>query len=160
MKKRRTPRFRLHRGFLPLALCLAAGAPAAAQEPIPPDIERLLRTPPLSGGPDTPGWILAGQGIFYTGGNVGVGYSQPMFPLIVGSVGDRAVVGQSTAPSGIAYGGVFASLSPAGRGVYGLAAATSGTTYGVQGQSLSPDGSGLFGVVTLQSGRGVGVRGH
>src|SRR5690348_4362125 len=105
----------------PLILCLACGAPCAAQ--VPPGIQSLLQTQPLSGGPDNPGWIFNGPDIYYSGGKVGIGVGFPVVPLHVATTGDRALAAQSTTLLGISYGGVFTVLSPDGRAVYGLAAA-------------------------------------
>jgi hypothetical protein len=56
----------------------------------------------------------------------------------------RAIYGEATAPSGIAYGGRFQAASPSGRGLYGLAASTSGSPIGVYGACNSTLGFGVY----------------
>ena len=92
------------------AVLAALAAPAHAQVGrLPADLEQALHFPPDPGAPDSTGWLLNGADIFFTGGNVGVGIGVPAFPFHVVNGSDRAVVGQSTASTGIAYGGVFTS---------------------------------------------------
>lgn len=61
-------------------------------------------------------------------------------------VGDAALVGQAS--------------DPTGRGVYGKAIATSGINVGVFGTTASASGRGVFGKATKTSGSGQGVRGE
>src|SRR5262245_14491529 len=108
----------------PLLLALACGAPCAAQSGLPPGIQELLHTQPLVGGLDTPGWLVNGQDIYFSGGHVGVGIGFPAFPVHIASATDRALAAQSMSLVGITYGGIFTTLSPDGRAVYGLSAST------------------------------------
>lgn len=75
---------------------------------------------------------------------------------ISGTAKAGAVVGYSSLPDGIAYGGDFRSVSTSGRGVLGNASATSGVTYGGLFQSFSTSGRGVAGIAAATSGFSVG----
>lgn len=75
---------------------------------------------------------------------------------ITGTAKAGAVVGYSSTPDGIAYGGDFRSVSTSGRGVLGNASATSGVTYGGLFQSFSTSGRGVAGIAASTSGFSVG----
>ena len=55
----------------------------------------------------------------------------------------NTVFGQSTAPTGIAYGGYFTAASNQARGFYGYASSPNGLTYGGFFQTASDSGRGV-----------------
>ncbi len=110
-------------------------------------------------------WTVAGNGIYYDAGYVGVGTDSPNYPLhvadwsstpvIVGDNRNEVTVGQLGANEAGVYGEAGQTWA---KGVYGLATGTSQTNYGVYGESASNSGYGVFGQVTGSSG--CGVRGN
>ncbi len=75
---------------------------------------------------------------------------------ITGTAKAGIMVGYSSTPTGIAFGGDFRSASTSGRGVLGNASATSGVTYGGLFQSFSTTGRGIAGIAVATSGFTVG----
>ncbi|HWP31659.1 MAG TPA: hypothetical protein VNK96_08055 [Fimbriimonadales bacterium] len=105
-------------------------------------------------------WQATGNHIFYNAGNVGIGTSNPFYPLHVHSATSSiAIYVLQSANSGDTYGVVGQSYSTSGRGVVGSATAGSGTTYGVYGLNSSTSGYGVYGLATATSGSNTGVYG-
>lgn len=130
-------------------------------------------------------WVPAGNNIYFSMGNVGIGSTTPSYPLyvvgsgqasIVGttatasgvsigvwgqssSTNGRGVYGYATASTGGSYGGLFRTLSNQGIGVFALADSATGATAGIRGQAASPGGSGLVGTATSTTGQTNGVLG-
>lgn len=75
---------------------------------------------------------------------------------INGTAKAGTVVAYSSAPSGIAYGGDFRSVSNQGRGVLGNASSPTGVTYGGLFQSASSTGRGVAGISSATTGIAVG----
>lgn len=105
-------------------------------------------------------WTVAGANIYYTAGRVGIGTSNPGYPLEVRGAAQRAIYSYNTSTSGTVYGVYGLTKSTAGRGLFGWANASSGTTYGVFGQASSTAGRGVHGVNTATSGTNYGVFGQ
>jgi len=91
--------------------------------------------------------------------NVGIGVTDPLYPIHVETAGIRAIFGESTTPTGFAAGVYGQSASTSGQGLYGVATATSGDTNGVQGFNQSTSGRGVFGRAGAASGDTYGVFG-
>jgi hypothetical protein len=72
----------------------------------------------------------------------------------------KAVYGSASSTTGATYGGYFESFSSLGTGVRGRAAASTGATNGVYGNSVSPSGIGVYGKATASSGTATGVWGE
>ncbi|MEQ1932623.1 MAG: hypothetical protein ABL962_01905 [Fimbriimonadaceae bacterium] len=75
---------------------------------------------------------------------------------ITGTARAGVMVGYSTTPTGIAFGGDFRSASTSGRGVLGNASATTGATYGGLFQSFSNAGRGVAGIAQNATGNTYG----
>ncbi len=105
-------------------------------------------------------WEITGSNIFYTAGNVGVGTSTPTHALHAVTEGERAIFGDNTATSGVAYGVYGRCTSTDGRGLSGMAMASSGTTYGVYGRSYSTSGRAVYGNASAPTGSTHGVYGR
>jgi hypothetical protein len=94
-----------------------------------------------------------------------VGYSSTPTGIAFGgdfrsaSTGGRGVLGNASATTGATYGGLFQSFSNAGRGVAGIAQNATGNTYGGFFSSLSVAGYGVYGQATAASGTTYGVYG-
>lgn len=104
-------------------------------------------------------WALNGSNISYTAGNVGIGVSNPDYPLEV-TTGSavRTISGLSTyIHAGGA--GVYGESSSEGAGVLGKATASSGATMGVRGEATSTEGIGVRGYAGATSGTPTGVSG-
>lgn len=131
------------------------------------------------------GYFLGGRNYFE--GKVGIGVSNPDYPLHIESesplaaiyvkstsaIGTtwgihvesvssqgRAVYGFATASSGINIGVYGRTNSTSGRAVYGYASQTTGTTFGVYGESNSVNGTAVYGKATQISGSNYGVLGE
>jgi len=79
------------------------------------------------------------------GGNVGIGTTQPGYPLHVETdTSSAAIYGYYQLTNGLSAGVWGQSDSSAGRGVYGFAAADSGENVGVYGQSQSSAGYDFY----------------
>lgn len=98
-------------------------------------------------------WSTAGNRIYYSAGNVGIGVNNPIFNLDVRGTGQRVISGYNTTQSGNVYGFVGNILSDAGAGVWGFSTAALGTGYGVYGQSHSDKGSGVVGYADANTWR-------
>ncbi|MFM9994238.1 MAG: hypothetical protein ACKVU4_00390 [Phycisphaerales bacterium] len=110
--------------------------------------------PPGPIGPEGPAgpsgaspFTLNGTSAYYTAGNVGIGTTNPGFPLTVESSGNPDAA-------------LFLTDSPTGRGVYAVNGSPTGVAYGVQGHSMSTTGSGVHGLSNANTGSGTGVSGH
>lgn len=117
--------------------------------------------------PTSPGTIQSGNinisGVAKAGAVVG--YSSTPTGIAFGgdfrSVSDqgRGILGNASSPTGATYGGLFQAASNAGRAVAGIASATAGTTYGGFFSSASSIGRGVYGQATSASGLNFGVYG-
>jgi hypothetical protein len=132
-------------------------------------------------------WTPNGPNLFFTGGNVSIGTTNPAHRLFVvssgtqtavvgsnaaqavvaigvqgqsSSINGRGVYGFATSQVGAAYGGLFRTLSNSGIGVFAIADAAGGPTIGVRGQSASTAGTGVWGVAAAGTGDNAGVRGQ
>lgn len=106
---------------------------------------------------DGPGacFVSGGSGC-YAPTLIGIGLSNPAYPLHVATNGQwaavfqgvgansRGVFGTALSPTGVNYGGFFTAASTQGIGVYGKAVATSGANIGVKGESSSAAGWGGY----------------
>ncbi len=105
-------------------------------------------------------WSENGSDIYYTAGNVGIGYNIPTVPLYVQGDDSTTIFAnnQSTGSSG---NGVEAQTSAtSAAGVVGRNNSTSGYTAGVAGYAYSQNGSGVSGQNGASSGSAVGVSGR
>ena len=98
-------------------------------------------------------WTTVGSNIYYSAGNVGVGTSNPIFPVDARGSGPRVISAYNTTPTGYVYGMVGNIISNAGTGVWGFSGAPVGTGYGVYGLSNSDKGNGVVGYAAANSGR-------
>ncbi|MFT5423865.1 MAG: hypothetical protein ACI89L_001656 [Phycisphaerales bacterium] len=130
----------------------------------------------VQGDPGTPGdshWSLNGAATYYTAGEVGIGITNPGFPLHVladglgGPViyaeatgeGSTGVWGKATGTTYISKGVRGDSASVTGIGVYGFASSLTGFANGVMGNTHSVDGAGVYGIASNSNGRNYGVYG-
>ncbi len=104
-------------------------------------------------------WKQAGNAVYFSGGNVGIGTAQPATPLHVRGADDAVVYVQDTSSSAESFGVVGETISTTGTGVYGVANASTGLTVGVIGEASSTDGTGVFGGAGATSGDAWGVWG-
>jgi hypothetical protein len=107
-------------------------------------------------------------------GNVGVGVTNPAFPLHIATPSSAPVTvfAQNTQTNGFAIRGAATATGGTGRGlsgtsdaflgsgVFGHATSTSGTNYGVQGRTESVTGRGVYGEATVTTGANSGVYGR
>ena len=106
------------------------------------------------GPPGSSTFSLNGNKAYYSAGNVGIGTSNPAFPLTVSNATAlTAINGAALAPSGYTTGVKGFTLSELGTGVHGY-----GRGRGVYGETST--GVGVSGVSASQSGSGTGVYGH
>lgn len=75
---------------------------------------------------------------------------------VSGNIRAGTIIGYSTQPTDIAYGGDFRSVSTQGRGVLGNASSPIGVTYGGLFQSASNQGRGIAGITSSLTGPTVG----
>jgi hypothetical protein len=78
-------------------------------------------------------------------GPIGLSIHNTGTALDVESASATAVIGDSSATSGVTNGVWGRSLSTVGRGVHGQSIAATGPAYGVYGTAASPDGTGVYG---------------
>ncbi len=107
-----------------------------------------------------------------TNGLLGIGSSNPIYPLTVVSgylcgifsesliENGYGIIGYNSSPTGINYGVTGESVSPNGLGIFGLASSATGQNFGVYGKSQSSQGYGLFGFATATEGANYGVAGR
>jgi endosialidase-like protein/collagen triple helix repeat protein len=123
------------------------------------------------GPPGDSHWLMNGTATYYNAGNVGIGTSNPQYPLHVVASGNRnSIVVQSAGPvdaiwsfsgssTGDASGGKFISASNEGSGVKGDASSQTGLNYGGQFTTASNAGIGVYGIATSFTGVNYGVFG-
>ena len=105
-------------------------------------------------------WTLNGSNISYTAGNVGIGLSNPSYPLEVATgSATRAISALSTYTDTGGAGLYGESRSTDGSGVLGKATAGSGSPVGVRGDATSTEGIGVRGYAGATSGTPTGVFG-
>ena len=105
-------------------------------------------------------FVLVGNDAIYEQGRLGVGIAAPAAGLHALTAGtEPALLGQSTATTGVAIAVQGRIQSSGGTGVLGQATGSSGTTYGVRGTTSSSGGRGVAGQAIGQSGAGIGVDG-
>lgn len=105
-------------------------------------------------------WTVAGTRIYYNAGNVGIGTTNPAYPLDVRTTALRAIFANNTAATGTTYAVFGQSSSTAGRALFGFANAGNGTTYGMFGQANSTAGRGVYGFAQATTGTNYGVFGR
>jgi hypothetical protein len=140
-----------------LTLCLLVAATGSAQTSRSSSSEEI-------GGSGTSNFVpiftgahrLGNSKIFQAGGNIGIGTSNPLFPLHIFS-------DNLTPPPGQNFPVSLFVETPASVdgviGIEGLTSATSGNVIGVQGVTFSPDGVGVLGNHPGPTGGGTGVVG-
>ncbi len=106
---------------------------------------------------DWAGYFL-GNGYF--SGLVGIGTTEPGYPLHVVGDGQPGMLVQNTGDSVLPYGMWAATDGLGGRAVYGVATHSAGSNYGVFGTSAGSNGTGVFGLASATSGVTYGVRGE
>jgi hypothetical protein len=114
----------------------------------------------LHGG-DNP-WVISGTKIHYPDGNVGIGSSDPTYPLDVWTDAqvNRVISGVSEGSSASTIG-VYGEVDGAGAtAIYGRCLDATGTGRGVMGTVQSPQGVGVYGRNTASTGEAVGVYGQ
>lgn len=100
-----------------------------------------------------PGTMLAGQVNLQ---DQSPGTQQIGHINVSGNIRAGTIIGYSTQPTDIAYGGDFRSVSTQGRGVLGNASSPIGVTYGGLFQSASNQGRGIAGITSSLTGPTVG----
>ncbi len=108
-------------------------------------------------------WRTAlGNEIYYDLNNVGVGLTNPSYPLDVEGDGVRVVNVENNSPApGTAGFAIYAvSNAAVGRGIYAQATSPTNTTYGVWGVANSTAGRALYGNASSQTGTNYGVYGY
>ncbi|HRQ73255.1 MAG TPA: tail fiber domain-containing protein [Phycisphaerales bacterium] len=95
---------------------------------------------------------LINNNAVYTQGNVGIGLTNPLYPLQVETTYTSAIFANNTAPSGNSYGIVALCTSNSGRGIYAEAKADNGATYGGWFTTYSPAGAGIYAVAAAGTG--------
>ena len=98
-------------------------------------------------------WTTIGSNIYYTTGNVGVGTTNPVFPIDARGNGARVISALNTATTGYSYGVAGLASSSSGAGVFGYTSAAVGTGYGMYGLSASDKGNGVVGYASSNTGR-------
>ncbi|MHC5109222.1 MAG: hypothetical protein ACYTHJ_05025 [Planctomycetota bacterium] len=130
-------------------------------------------------------WEGSGSDIYYDGGDVGIGLSNPLYPLhikgttnpvvlaestatsnyysaIKGQTTDDygiGVYGKATAETGGASGGRFESNSPGGHGAYGINFSDTGVSVGGFFRTYSTEGKAVWGQALAGTGQSIGVQG-
>lgn len=99
-------------------------------------------------GSDVGVWSRSGTDIFYLGGQVGIGWASPQFPLqVLQGGGTGTVPANQTAiygSSASSYGIVGSTKGGSRAAIWGDNNATSGQAVGVWGRSTAPTGTGIY----------------
>lgn len=103
------------------------------------------------GGSRAGGWTVVGNNIYYTGGNVGIGVTNPLYALDARSGGSRVISALNTALTGYTYGVFGVAKSSSGAGIMGYASSSSGQAYGIYGLSNANLGRGVVGYAGADS---------
>jgi len=102
--------------------------------------------------------LLKSQGTVFGQSTAPTGFAYGGFFTAASNQG-RGFYGFASSPTGLTYGGFFQNASESGRAVYGLATSTTGFNYGGYFQSASVNGRGILGVGASTSGVNYGVYG-
>jgi hypothetical protein len=96
-------------------------------------------------------YALQTRGIFVDEDhNVGIGTTQPVFPLHVqmtkpaAAKANIAIWAENLLPTGFGYGVFATTEASSGRAFFGIANSSTGETYAVRGHTESPDGYGAY----------------
>lgn len=142
----------------------ATGAAALTFAPMDPPVNLQATSPGTAqtghfniSGTATVG-LLKSQGTVFGQSTAPTGFAYGGYFTAASNQG-RGFYGFASSPTGLTYGGFFQNASESGRAVYGLATATTGFNYGGYFQSASSTGRGLLGVAASASGVNYGVYG-
>ena len=102
--------------------------------------------------------LLKSKGTVFGESTAPTGYAYGGFFTAASNQG-RGFYGFASSPSGLTYGGFFQNASESGRAVYGLATSTTGFNYGGYFQTASDTGRGVIGVAASPTGTTYGVLG-
>ncbi len=140
------------------SLLLAATAVVGAGVAFQGSVNLQATTPgtPQTGHLNVTGTAKAGVMVGYSSTPTGIAFGGDFRSA---STSGRGVLGNASATTGATYGGLFQSFSNAGRGVAGIAQNATGNTYGGFFSSLSVAGFGVYGQATAASGPTYGVYG-
>lgn len=131
------------------------GAVAIAGDP-PVNLQASSPGVAQNGNLNVTGTARAGAIVGYSSTPTGIAYGGDFRSV---STSGRGVLGNASATTGATYGGLFQSASSGGRGVAGIAGSLTGSTFGGFFSSLSDQGKGVYGQATAASGTTYGVYG-